>query len=380
MYQVIEKKEHLDKFVSMAKKHDWLALDTEFIRERSYYSRLCLIQIAVGDEQVCVDPLALNDLNPLYDLLYDKNITKVLHAAHQDLEIFYNHTGDIPGPIFDTQPAAAVLGMGEQIGYARLVQEVLKVSLEKSQSRTDWAHRPLSEKQLDYAIDDVRYLHQIYPVMHDRLATLNRLEWLTGDFERMESVATYEPVLGEMWKRVKGKQVLKKQKLAVLRELAEWRETKAIEKDLPRRWVMSDELMIDLAQQLPANSDEIMQLRSIRKSKKSPAHAAWLQCIKKGLAVPESEWPEIPRKRKPGIDQEILTDLLMMAVRYQARTHGITPSVITSRKKVEKMLQEGRDTLSDDWRGSLVNDVFHDILSGNAVVRVRENMQVEIGR
>ena len=372
MYEYIDTKEKLQSFVNKIASYEWLAIDTEFVRERHYYSNLCLIQLATQDHMACVDPIACDDLSPLATILYNPDITKVLHAVHQDLEIFYQLFGQVPAPIFDTQPAAAVLGLGEQVGYAKLVFELLNVSLDKSQSRTNWAKRPLSSQQLTYAIDDVRYLREIYPIMLERLNDLGRMEWLKSDFDYAMMASTYEPKPCEMWKKIRGRQSLKSQQLAVLRELTVWREYQAIDKNLPRRWIVADDLLIDLARQQPESAEEIQQFRSINMKQHGRYIKDWLACIQTGQQLPKEEWPVIKVSRKPTKAQSLLIDLLLLAVRYQANKYDVAPALIASRKKLEKMLLEGRTHLSEDWRGALVNESFDAIIEGKASVSVDE--------
>ena len=217
---------------------EWLALDTEFIRERTYYPRLCLLQVSNGDVAACIDPLAIDDLGPLLDILFDSRTLKILHAARQDLEIFLHDYQRLPMPVFDTQPAAALLGHGDQIGYANLVKQLLQVDLPKDQSCTDWSQRPLDEQQRRYALDDVIYLGQLYLHLRGNLFDRERLQWLAADFAPLADPATYYPDPNDMWQRTKGRQQLRGRQLAVLQRRAAWRETEARARDLPRMWVL----------------------------------------------------------------------------------------------------------------------------------------------
>ncbi|MGH8561939.1 MAG: ribonuclease D, partial [Nevskiales bacterium] len=182
----------LDDFCAQLRGRDWLAVDTEFIRERTYYPQLCLVQVSDGETQACIDPIRLKDLGPLLALLYDPAVTKVFHAAGQDLELFYHLTGKVPGPVFDTQLAATLAGFGDQIGYARLVQDILGVELDKAHTRCDWSRRPLAEAELAYAADDVRYLCQVYDRLCTELKKRGRLDWLAADFAAMTDPARFE--------------------------------------------------------------------------------------------------------------------------------------------------------------------------------------------
>jgi ribonuclease D len=383
VYQVITTIDDLLIYIKSIQHCQWLALDTEFIRERTYYPKLCLIQIAAHNEDdelqlACIDPLEIEDISALLDLLNNTNIIKVLHAAHQDLEIFNYLSGQVPQPIFDTQPAASVLGYGDHMGYARLMQQVLQVDLEKSQSRTNWAKRPLNQAQLDYAIDDVRYLAQAYPIIRDKLISLERLDWLDHDFAHFIDPKLYAINATTRWQKVRGLQVLKRQQLAILRELTVWREHLAEHKNLPRKWIIKDEILIDLARQQPKDLQAIADMRGINPPRTKKYHKVWLDCIEKGLSLNESECPEINYRKKPSATQDKVIDVLMTALSIHAQELGITPAVVTTRKKVTSMVLEKRQTLSNDWRGALVNELFNDLLKGKKRLAIENSKAVII--
>jgi ribonuclease D len=228
-----------------------LALDTEFLREKTYRAQLCLLQVAAEGVIACVDPLALENLDPLLDIIYDPNVTKVMHSARQDMEIFFDLRGDLPKPLFDSQVAATLLGFGEQVGYANLVKGMLGVELDKMHTRTDWTQRPLDEAQIEYAADDVRYLFKIYHQQAEALKAKGRLDWLQEDFDELTDVNTYSPPEETLWTKVKGRQKLKGVQLAILRDLAVWRENQAKKINRPRRWILKDDVMVDMSRFAP---------------------------------------------------------------------------------------------------------------------------------
>ena len=369
LFEVITSTESLKEFIGKISDASWVALDTEFLREKTYAAKLCLIQIEADGHRACVDPLSIEDLSPLSVIMDDAKITKVFHAAHQDLEILMQVLGKIPAPIFDTQTAASVLGLGDQMGYARLVEQMLNVSLSKTQSRTDWTRRPLKQAQLEYAIDDVRYLAQIYPRMMEKLNSQDRFKWLEKDYAKAVDEETYAINARERWKKVRGNQVLKRPQLAVLRELAAWREEKAEKSDRPRKWILSDDILLDLAKQQPLTVKDIADVRGIH-SGSSKNHETWVNLIKTGKDLPEADWPELPRSNKPTATQNVVIDLLMLVLQMQAKKHGITPAAIATRKQVATMIQAKETRLSEDWRGELVNESFADVLAGKLVVGV----------
>ncbi len=370
MFDYVDTPDKLTALLARLDKAEWITLDTEFIREKTYYPRLCLIQIGSTDTLACIDPLTIDDLQPFIDWLNQPHRLKVLHAAWQDLEIFHHLGGKVPAPIFDTQVAAAVLGLGDQMGYARLVEQLLGITLDKSQSRTDWSRRPLSTRQLEYAIDDVRHLRDVYLQLRGQLEELGRMRWLDKPFQKLASPDTYavEPRL--TWQRVKNVQILKPRQLAILRELAAWREERALRKNIPRRWIVSDEILIDLARMKLGTPDSMKQIRGLSDEQIERNAHDWLQCITRAQALPESEWPQLPRRRKLTPELSVVADLLMTLLTQVASENDISAQMIATRQQVEKMLEEGRTTLSDDWRGALVNDLFTAVLNGNAHIRV----------
>lgn len=374
MFEVIKTTEALEAFINNIKNATWLAIDTEFLREKTYYAKLCLVQVEADGHRACIDPLSIDDLSAFYALLSNAKITKVLHAAHQDIEILYQMSGIMPTPIFDTQLAASVLGIGDQMGYARLVESMLGVSLAKTQSRTDWSRRPLKQAQLEYAIDDVRYLAQIYPKIIEQLTAKNRLSWMDKDFKKATDPSTYAINARERWKKVRGNQVLKRPQLAILRELAAWREEKAEAADRPRKWIISDEVLLDMARQQPHDESGLSSIRGVNVDQAKKNAKIWLSLIEKGKSLPESEWPELPRSKKPTASQNLLIDLLMLVIQLQAKQHNITPAAIATRKQVATMVQAGEKQLSNDWRGSLVNDAIGDVLSGKSQLGVIKNL------
>lgn len=330
----------------------YLVIDTEFIRERTYYPQLCLIQIADAAGQVlCIDPLACTDLTPLRPLLFDPAILKVLHAARQDLEIFFHLWDGVPTPLYDTQIAAALLGLGEQIGYAALVKEVLGIDIDKSQSRTDWARRPLSERQLHYAADDVRYLAQIYPRQRQQLEALGRLAWLDADFLELADAALYRPDPDDAWRKIKGINRLQGVQLAILRELAAWREYQAMSRDRPRRQMLSDEMVIDIARHRPRRIADLAELRGLTQGLVAAHGAALIECVERAAASSKESWPRLPDRRRSGRDEEALVDILSGILKHYAARHNITPASLCGRKELELLVQ-GDDDLAilKGWR------------------------------
>jgi ribonuclease D len=353
---------------------EWLALDTEFIREKTYWPKLCLIQVCNGELAAGIDVLALDDLQPLLDVLFDGHILKVFHAAHQDLEIFLHDWGQIPLPLFDTQPAAALLGHGDQIGYARLVKEVLGVDLPKDQSRTDWSLRPLDPAQLRYALDDVIYLGKIYTDMRGSLSDRERLQWLTADFADLANPATYLPDPKLMWKKVKGRQPLRGVQLAVLQRLAAWREERARELDRPRKWILKDELLVDLARRMPKDLAALAKIRGMEPGVVRNQGETLLKLVAEGRQTAKAEWPTDGRRGKPLTHpQEAMVDLLSAALRLIADQHQLSPSAIANRKELEKLVRSEPDSeLLHGWRRAVAGEPLLAVLRGDKAVVVTD--------
>lgn len=349
-----------------------LALDTEFIREKTYSARLCLIQIASDDLIACVDPLALPDLAPLLEILHDPARLKVLHAARQDLEIFHDLDGRIPAPVFDTQIAATLLGFPDQAGYGTLVEGLLGVRLEKSHARTDWSRRPLEAEQIAYAADDVRYLRQLYPLIRQRLEAAGRQDWLDEDFRALENPALYTRPDEDAWRRVSGHGRLRPAQLVVLRALAAWREAQARARDKPRKWFLGDETLLELARRAPADRAALERIRGLTPALLRQHGDTLLHLIREARALPREQWPEAPKRERPTPEQEGLADLLMACVRLLGQQHGISPATLTTRKEVERLVRGERDLpLLQGWRAKLAGHTLLDLLQGKLALQVQ---------
>lgn len=348
-----------------------LAIDTEFMREKTYYAQLCLVQIAAEDIVACVDPLALPDINPLLDLLYDPGVIKVMHAARQDLEIFFDLRGELPRPVFDTQIAATVLGYSDQIGYANLVQQMLGVNLDKTATRTDWSQRPLSPQQLHYAADDVRYLFQVYQHQQQSLAASGRLAWLQADFDELTALDNYAIEPQRLWKKVRGTQKLKGAQLAVLQALAAWREERARKANRPRRWILSDELLSDIARYCPQDSAALEHVRGIEPGFVGRNGAAVLELIATARQSDPATWPVLPGGRRLTLVQEALVDVLMAVLRLRGGEHDVSPALLASRKDLEEVVQgETEVPVLHGWRGAIAGQDLQAILAGRSIIRV----------
>lgn len=345
---------------------EWLAIDTEFIREKTYYPRLCLIQVCNGEIAACVDPIKLPGLQPLLDILFDGNTLKVFHAARQDLEIFWNDWHQFPLPLFDTQPAAALLGHGDQVGYANLVRQILDIELAKDQSRTDWSARPLDPQQVRYALDDVIHLGQLYLEMRGSLSDRERLQWLAADFASLADPATYVPDPDLAWKKIKGRQQLRGRQLAVLRALAKWREQQARERDLPRKWLIKDDVLVEMSRRMPRNLEALAKLRGVDSGMVRREGKLLLQLIEEARNLEKEQWPtEQGRPHPLSAQQEAMVDLLSAALRLLAAQHQLSPQAIATHKDLQRLVRQDSDcNLLEGWRFSVAGKPLQSLLQG----------------
>lgn len=349
----------------------YLAVDTEFVREKTYYPVLCLIQIASAQQCVCIDPLAITDLSPLAELLLNNDTIKVFHAARQDLEVLNQIFGKIPAPIFDTQIAATLLGLGDQLSYANLVKHFLDVQLAKGHARTDWERRPLSNEQLEYAADDVRYLVAMYPLMVQSLTQQCRLAWLDEDFETLTHPQLYQNDPVQQWQRVSGLQKLKGAQLAILQQLAAWREQQAQQQNKPRKWILSDDILIAIAMQGPHKTEQLERIRGINSALLQRQGQTLLDLIAKAKALPKSEWPILSRRKMLDPNQEALLDALMAIVKLQAASHQINNTALTSRHELENLIAGDKDIpLLHGWRHGLAGQQVLNFLNGQTSLSV----------
>lgn len=350
-----------------------VAIDTEFMRERTYYARLCLVQLATEREVWVIDAIALEGrLGPLAALLSAGSVVKVLHAGSQDVEVLLRATGTTPKPVFDTQLAATVAGFPAQVGYAQLVQEVLGVTLEKADTFTDWSVRPLSPAQIRYAEDDVRDMVRLYRVLRDRLEAEGRLAWLAEDFEQLADPETYRVDPREQYRRVKRASTLDRRSLAVLRELAAWRELEAQRRDLPKRWVVSDESLVEIARRKPGDREALASIRGVNERLVARSADAVLGAVRAGLACPDDELPRLAKRQRVVSDAQALGDLLSAVVKVRAREHRIAPTLVASRDELERFAAGVREDhpLATGWRHAVVGAELEALLDGRLAVLV----------
>jgi len=370
----VDSNEKLQQLCESIKDAPILIIDTEFIREKTYRAKLCLIQIATDDIIACIDPIALSDISPLMNIINDKNKLKILHAARQDYEIFYDLNNELPQPLFDSQLAASLLGYGEQIGYGSLVGKVLGVQLDKAHTRTDWSKRPLSDAQIRYASDDVFYLRQLYPLLKQQLMDQGREDWLDEEFNALCDPKLFVTRPEDAWNKVKGINRLRPRQLAAAKNIAQWREEMAIKKDRPRRWILADDILIAAAQLLPKNTTQLETIANIKKATIENSGNIILSCVKKALELNETELPSTTKPKRLTADQENIADLLMTQLKLVANEQNISPANIANRKMIEKVIYGETDIpLLKGWRYQLAGKKIQALLSGEFSLRIENN-------
>lgn len=377
--QYIDSAQALQAFCSRLAGVDWIALDTEFLREKTYYPKLCLLQIATPEVVACIDPLALDDLGPLLDLVFDPGITKVMHAARQDMEIFFHLRGAAPGPVFDTQIAALLLGYPDQIGYGNLVREMLGVNLDKLHTRADWSLRPLTRDQLHYAADDVIYLVEVYRQLQHKLQQLGRLDWLAEDFAQLSRAELYQTHPEQAWLKVKGSNRLKGASLSVLQALASWREEQAIRRDLPRGWILRDDALLEIARHKPATAEALGKLRGLGDRLLDKFGEQLVALVVNAAGVKPQAFPGSEERVRLTPAQDALVDVMMALVRLGGARHALNPAMLASRKDLEKLALGAADAdVLHGWRRKLVGEQLQALLAGELGVAVRDGELVAV--
>jgi ribonuclease D len=370
--QYVNTAEHLTALCGDIQKAPWLALDTEFLREKTYYPRFCLLQIATPDWVACVDPIVLPELNDLFDAICNPAIVKVFHSCHQDLEIFYQLTGKVPGPIFDTQVAAPLLGYQDNPGYAMLVSSLLNINLNKAHTRADWSKRPLNEEEIQYAADDVIYLCQIYQIMLQNLEALGRGDWLKQDFEELANPNNYVVLPEQAWLKIRGKNKLTAKQLAIVQSLAQWRETTAQAENRPKTWLLRDEVIFDMAKLQPENVSDLANIRGLNER---VIHRYGQKLCELIVAAKNKEPQPLKQKAraiKKNQQHEAIVDVLTALVRIRAEENSLNSTILATRKDLELLMFSEEDSpLLHGWRYSMAGKELVGLLKGELLLGIQ---------
>lgn len=380
--QIITDTESLQRYVDGLSGQPYVAIDTEFLRENTYYPKLCLVQLAgPDDEGAIIDPLANGiDLAPLFTLLADESIVKVFHAARQDIEIFVNLTGAVPTPLFDTQVAAMVMGFGEQIAYDALVRKLAGKGIDKTSRFTDWSRRPLSEKQLAYALSDVTHLRTVYDRILADLKRTGRASWVEGELENLGDLGLYTVEPEDAWKRLKAR-TNKPRFLAVLRELAAWREREAQRRDLPRNRVIRDEALLEIASDPPESRDKLAGIRSLnRKIADGPFGAGLMEAVQTALAQPKESWPRVERPEPPAPALLPVIELLKVLLKRKCAAHGVAQKLVCPGPDIEKLAADDEADIPalKGWRREVFGNDALRLKAGSLGLAIQGQEVVEI--
>jgi ribonuclease D len=375
--KTITKNSELKDFCDRATNEKYITIDTEFLRERTYFAKLCLVQLALpGDENInaiIVDILANNlDLSPLYEIFQNKNIVKVFHAARQDLEIFYFASGIFPYPLFDTQIAAMVCGFGDQVAYETLVRQIAKQTLDKSSRFTDWSLRPLTDAQKKYALADVTHLRAIYEILSEQLVKTGRLKWVEEELKNLISPETYDVDPKNSWRRLKTKSNSRRF-LGLVASLAEFREKFAQAKNIPRNRVIKDDALLELASNKPKNFNELSRSRLLLKeARKGEIASGLLKAIEKGLEMPESELPEKQIKPDKANGNSALADLLRVLLKSCAENTGVASKLIATTSDLDALAAGYRNVDAlNGWRFEVFGESALQLCDGKIGLSVK---------
>ncbi|MGG7517097.1 ribonuclease D [Allorhizobium undicola] len=365
--------EKLDEACLALAKSDFITIDTEFLRETTFWPELCLIQMASPELEVIVDPLAPGmDLKPFFDLMGNSAVTKVFHAARQDIEIIFHLGNLIPHPIFDTQVAAMVCGFGDSISYDQLVQRVKNVHIDKSSRFTDWSRRPLSDKQLEYALADVTHLRDVYIKLKAELEKEGRASWLNEEMAVLEARQTYDLHPDDAWQRLKMR-LKKPQELMVLKGVAAWREREARARNVPRSRVLKDDAIFEIAQQQPKDAEALGRLRTVPKGwERSSSGAAIIDAVNAALSIPKADWPQVQRQAHVPEGTASAVELLKVLLRLTSEKHGVAAKMIANTEDLEKIALEGEAAevaAMSGWRRDLFGDYALKLINGGVALR-----------
>ena len=378
--------EALAAFCTAAAQRPYVTVDTEFLRERTYYSQLCLVQLAyrddAGEDAVLVDPLAEGlSLAPLYDVFRDPGVVKVFHAARQDLEIFWVDAGLIPAPLFDTQVAAMVCGFGDQAGYETLVRKIAKANLDKSSRFTDWSRRPLTEAQMTYALADVTHLRDIYEYLVARLAKSGRQKWVAEEMAVLNDPATYTTDPETAWMRVKTR-TNSARFLGIVKELAKFREAYAQARNVPRSRVFKDDALVELASTKPQTEADLGRSRLLlREARKGDIAEGILAAIKAGLEMPASALPQPDQSREKMQVNPAIADMLRVLLKARADDEGVAQKLIASSAELDALAAGERDLQAlRGWRGEVFGKAALELCDGRVALAVQGARVITVAR
>lgn len=370
----------LKEFCRRQSRASYITVDTEFLRDKTYWPILCLIQIAGPEEAAVIDPMAKDiDLTPLDRLLFNPKVLKVFHAARQDLEIFFHRTGKVPAPIFDTQVAAMVCGFGDQVGYETIVNTVVGAALDKVSRFADWSRRPLTQKQLEYALADVVHLRPVYEALSKSLESSGRAGWLAEEMATLTDPATYRLDPEEAWRRIKSRGG-NRRFFAVLKEIAAWREREAQKRDIPRNRILRDDSLLDIAAHAPQTEEELSRTRGLSRGfAEGKLGAAVVQAVRRGLKLPDDQIPVRPKRERLPQGIGPLTELLKVLLKQECERHHVASRLVASSEDLTRIAADDKADVPalKGWRRDLFGKAALDLKHGRLALSA-ENGEVTV--
>jgi ribonuclease D len=363
----------LAAFIDRIRDEEYVTVDTEFMREKTYYPQLCLVQVAGPNDAAAIDPLAPGiDLQPLFALMDDPKVLKVFHAARQDLEIFYHLTGKVPAPLFDTQVAAMVCGFGDSVGYETLITKLTPARIDKSSRFTDWSQRPLTDRQLTYALSDVTHLRPAYEKIRAKLARTGRAEWLADEMAILTEPATYRTEPEDAWKRLKVR-TEKPRFLAILKEVAAWREREAQRKDLPRNRVLRDEALVEIAAHAPTNADDLGRTRGLGSGMAQGRYGTEiLAAVQTALAIPDAKLPRPEPRVEPPPGIAPIVELLRVLLKMVCDDNEVASRLVANSADLEAIAgNDDADVMAlKGWRRELFGEAALKLKRGKLALAI----------
>ncbi len=372
---VITTTEELTAFCATFGDEQFITVDTEFIRERTYFPQLCLMQVATSKQAVAIDPLAGEiDLTPIYNAFADERLLKVFHAAKQDIEIFVRETGRVPTPMYDTQIAAMVCGFGESVSYETLVGDLVGAKLDKALRYTDWARRPLSDRQLVYALDDVIHLRKVYEILSARIHEDARDGWIEEEMRVMGDITQYRVDVNRMWQRLKVKSRAPEY-LNLLRAAAAWREEQAMRRNVPRQRILKDEWVVQVAALMPESAEELMEVRGIGGQLNKEMMASLVDALNEARLAPRESFPKPEERLKPmSAPVEACYDQLKMLLKQKAEEYHVVPRLVADKDELEQLVRGilpfDKAHISHGWRYEIFGEAAKELLGGKLTARV----------
>ena len=373
MGEIVETNIALEKNLKLIENEEYISIDTEFIRDNTYFSKLCLIQVASKNHSFIIDPLKKDiNLDPFRKILKKNSIIKIFHSGRQDMEIFYHLFGELPKPIYDTQIAAMVCGFGDQVSYENLVNTLLNIRIDKSSRVSNWSFRPLTEKQIKYALSDVTHLIHIYEKLKNQISNGNRSLWIEDEMKSLSEIKNYEINPSEAWMKIKIKST-KREYLNRVKFLAEWRENVSIKNNIPKNRLMRDDTLLDLASINPKSNEDFKRIRSFNIERDAKKINQISEILNKAQGVPEKLWPENKYIKKNKVKSFAILELLKVLIKHVCEEQKVAQKLIAKQDELELMAEGKFDRLKvlDGWRYKIFGKLALELIEGKVSLKIK---------